>query len=187
MADSLPFGTRFWFAFACFFRVLFDASFAARAFSVRESMPALPEPKVEKPKVEKPKPEKPKARDLSPALQLLALLQREGRLVDFLKQDIAGFGDADIGAAARAVHEGCKKALASHVEIEPLQSEEEGKRITLETGFDASRVKLTGNVSGSGPFTGTLRHKGWRATKVELPAFTDAHDASVLAPAEVEL
>src|SRR5262245_41560783 len=98
-------------------------------------MPALPEPKAEAPKPEKPEPEKPKARDLSPALQLLALLQREGRLVDFLKQDISGFGDADIGAAARAVHEGCKKALSSHVEIEPLQSDDEGKRITLEAGF----------------------------------------------------
>jgi hypothetical protein len=182
VAESLPFFTRLWFAYACFFRVLFDASFAARAWSVRESMPSLPEPKPEKPKREKPK-----DRDLSPALQLLALLQREGRLVDFLKQDIAGFDDADIGAAARAVHEGCKKALTGHVEIEALRSEAEGDKLTLEEGFDATRVKLTGNVSGSGPFRGTLRHKGWRVKKIDLPVLTDGHDSSVLAAAEVEL
>lgn len=183
MAESLPFFTRLWFAYACFFRVLFDASFALRAWSVRDGVPALPEPKRDEPK---PKPVA-KERDLSPALQLLGLLQREGRLVDFLKQDIAGFDDADIGAAARAVHEGCKKALASHLQIEPLRSEAEGDQVTLEAGFDATRVKLTGNVSGSGPFRGTLRHKGWRAKKVELPVLTEGHDASVLATAEVEL
>jgi hypothetical protein len=187
VAESLPFFTRLWFAYACFFRVLFDASFAGRAWSVRDSTPSLPEPTPEKPKPEKPKPEKPKDRDLSPALQLLALLQREGRLVDFLKQDIAGFDDADIGAAARAVHEGCKKAMTGHVEIEALRSEAEGDKVTLEEGFDATRVKLTGNVSGSGPFRGTLRHKGWRVKKLDLPVPTDCHDSSVLAAAEVEL
>jgi hypothetical protein len=187
VAESLPVGTRIWFAFACFFRILFDAGFAARAWSVREGMPELPAPEPEKPKPEKPKAEKPKPRDLSPALQLLSLLQRDGRLVDFLKQDIASFDDADIGAAARAVHEGCKKALAGHVEIEPLRSEAEGDKVTLDAGFDASEIKLTGNVSGSGPWRGNLRHKGWRAKKVDLPVLTEGHDASVLAPAEVEL
>ena len=31
------------------------------------------------------------------------MLQREGRLIDFLQEDLAAFPDADVGAAARAV------------------------------------------------------------------------------------
>lgn len=176
MSESLPFATRFWFAFACFFRTLFDAEFAGRAWSVRDSSKELAPAKLES-----------KERDLTPALQLLALFQREGRLVDFLKQDVSGFSDQDVGMAARAVHEGCRKALATHATITPVRTEDEGSSVTLEAGFDASRIKLTGNVSGQGPYGGTLRHKGWQATKLTLPVAVDGHDTSVLAPAEVEL
>ena len=80
-----------------------------------------------------------RAADAAPALQLLALFQREGRLVDFLQQDIASFPDADVGAAARVVHEGCRKALRAHAEIAPVRAEEEGARVTLEAGFDPTR------------------------------------------------
>lgn len=125
--------------------------------------------------------------DFSPALQLLSLLQREGRLVDFLTEDLAGAADADIGAAARVVHDGCMKALKEHVVLEPIRSEEEGSRITLQEGFDARSVKLTGNVQGKAPFTGSLRHKGWRAKKITLPTAVLGHDAAILAQAELEL
>jgi hypothetical protein len=106
--------------------------------------------------------------------------------VDFLEQDVATFSDADVGAAARVVHEGCRKALRSHAKLSPVRSEEEGVRLTI-AGFDPSEVKLSGNVAGSGPYTGVLRHRGWRATDFTLPIPVKGHDAHILAPAEVEL
>jgi hypothetical protein len=121
------------------------------------------------------------------ALQLLSLLQREARLIDFANENITVYSDADIGAAARVVHEGCARVLREHFTIEPVRGELEGARVTLQEGFDAASVRLTGNVVGKAPFTGTLSHRGWRASKVSLPQLADKHDASILAPAEVEL
>jgi hypothetical protein len=182
----LPFATRLWFAWACFFRVLFDGAFAARAFQVRE--PLALEPPAEPPKPpEKHVPDKPKEADTTAALQLLALLQREGRLVDFLQQDITTFPDAEIGSAVRVVHEGCRKALRNHVDIMPIRPEDEGTKITLEAGFSASEVKLTGDVKGKPPYRGTLQHRGWKTKTIKLPQLTAEHDSSILAPAEVEL
>ena len=181
--EPLPFLTRLWFAWVCFFLVLFDGAFAARARLARRApaaLPARPPPAPAAPRAaEPPLP--------TPALQLLALLQREGRLVDFLKQDIAAFGDSDVGAVARVVHDGCRKALESHAEIEPIRPEAEGARLELARGFDASEVKLTGRVQGEPPYRGVLLHRGWRATKLELPVPVAGHNALVLAPAEVEL
>lgn len=121
------------------------------------------------------------------ALQLLGLLQRDGRFVDFIQEDVVGFSDTEIGAAARVVHEGCRKVLREHFDIESVRTEPEGSRVTLEKGFDASAVRLTGNVVGESPFTGTLTHRGWRATEVKLPKLVAEHDPRVLTPAEVEL
>ena len=159
------------------FRVLFDKTLAARLVEP----PALPEP---------PPPAAPAAPaepDLSPAFILLAMLQREGRFVDFVQQDIASFPDADVGAAARVVHEGCRRALLGHAEIVPVASQAEGETVTLEAGYDADAYKLIGDVSGSGPHTGKLRHRGWRAAKLSLPRSVGDHDTRVLAPAEVEI
>lgn len=189
-ADApLPFTTRLWFAWACFVRVLFDGAFARRVFDAR--LPAPPPEPARLP--EKPKPEKPveverkRAPDLTPALQLLGLLQREGRLVDFLEQDITTFQDAEIGAAVRVVHEGCRKALRDHVKLVPVRAENEGEKITLEAGFSPAEVKLTGDVKGKPPYRGTLQHRGWKAEGLHLPTLAEGHDASILAPAEVEL
>ena len=179
---SLPFVQRLWFAWACFFRVLFDGAFAARALKAGSSAIELPAPAPAPAKAEPPK-----APSTAPALQLLALLQREGRFVDFLEQDIASFEDAEVGAAARVVHEGCRKALRGHATLAPVRAEEEGAKVTLEAGFSPSEVKLSGNVQGSAPFKGTLRHRGWRATDLTLPTAIAGHDPGVLAPAEVEL
>jgi hypothetical protein len=115
------------------------------------------------------------------------LLQREGRLVDFLQQDIASFPDADVGAAARVVHDGCRRALKAHATIEPVRAEDEGARVVLAAGFAPDEVKLTGSVGGEPPYKGVLRHRGWRATRLELPQIVGEHDAHVLAPAEVEV
>ena len=121
------------------------------------------------------------------ALQLLGLLQREARLIDFVQEDLAGHADADVGAAARLVHEGCRKVLQAHFTLAPVRAEEEGRRITLPAGFDASAVRLTGNVVGQAPFSGTLSHRGWRVTEVRLPQRAEHHDAAIVAQAEVEL
>lgn len=133
------------------------------------------------------RPPEPVKLDPRPALQLLALLQREGRLVDFLEEDLAGFPDASVGAAARAVHAGCKRALQEYLQLEPVMGGAEGARVTVERGFDAAAIRLTGNVVGEPPFQGSLRHHGWRAKEVKLPLPKDGQDASLLAPAEVEL
>lgn len=121
------------------------------------------------------------------ALQLLGLLQREARFVDFVQEDVAGYADAEIGAAARVVHEGCRKVLREHFSIAPVRSESEGSRVTLAAGFDAAAVRLTGNVVGQAPFTGTLGHRGWRVDEVRLPQLTDRKAAAIVAQAEVEL
>lgn len=121
------------------------------------------------------------------ALQLLGLLQREARFVDFIQEDVAPYTDAEIGAAARVVHAGCRKVLGEHFTIAPVRPETEGARITLPAGFDAAAVRLTGHVVGQAPFTGTLGHRGWQVTDVQLPQLTDPQAAKVLAQAEVEL
>ncbi len=187
MNDSpLSFGARFALAFAAFFRILGDGFFAARVEAAKEPA-ALPPPR-EEPKPEPPKPA-PVLREATPeaALQLLAIFQREGRFIDFLEEDVASFSDAEIGAAARVVHGGCKKALREHLVLEPVRAEAEEARITLEKGFDASAVRLSGNVAGEPPFVGTLRHRGWRAKSITLPKLAPGHDANVIAQAEVEL
>jgi hypothetical protein len=58
---------------------------------------------------------------------------------------------------------------------------------TLEPGFDAAALRLTGNVVGEPPFTGTLTHKGWVAMETKLPKLAAGHNVKILAPAELEL
>ncbi|HET8705204.1 MAG TPA: DUF2760 domain-containing protein [Pseudomonadales bacterium] len=125
--------------------------------------------------------------DSAAALQLLGLLQQEARLIDFLNEELSGFSDADIGAAARVVHEGGKKVLKQYFTLAPVRSEAEESRVTIPAGFNPGEVRLTGNVTGQAPFTGTLLHRGWKATEVKLPKLAEGHDAHVIAPAEVEL
>jgi hypothetical protein len=190
---TLPFATRFWFAWSCFIRILFDGAFARGVWQTHSPealleasapAPALPPPAKAEP-TKAPKEAAPPSMD--PALSLLSLLQREGRLVDFLEQDITSFGDAEVGAAARVVHEGCRRALRSHVKIAPVRAEEEGAAVALPSGYSPTEVKLSGNVQGSPPYKGVLRHRGWRATDLVLPTPVKGHDPSVIAPAEVEL
>jgi len=183
--QSLPLATRLWFAWICFFRVLFDGAFAARAWEAREPR-ALP-PAAEPPRLAPPPASRPTETATTAALQLLALFQREGRLVDFLEQEIASFSDGEIGGVARVVHEGCRKALREHAKLSPVRAEEEGTSVTLQAGFDPAEVKLSGNLQGAAPYKGVLRHRGWRAAHLTLPVPVKGHDATVIAPAEVEL
>jgi len=121
------------------------------------------------------------------ALQLLRLLQREGRLIDFLHEEIKGFTDAEIGAASRTVHEGCRKVIKQYFDFVPVRNEEEDSKITVEKGFAAQEIRLTGHVSGEAPFQGTLAHSGWRVSEVKLPERNREQDFSIVAPAEIEI
>jgi hypothetical protein len=121
------------------------------------------------------------------ALQLLGLLQQQARFIDFIKEDLSGFNDADIGVAARVVHEGCNKVINEHFTLASVRSEQEGNKVTLPKGFDAASVRLTGKVTGEAPFSGTLVHKGWQVTQIRLPKLTQGYNAAIIAPAEVEL
>jgi hypothetical protein len=190
----VPFFARLWLAILCAFRVLFDPPLAGRVRALLaaparaseasyEADDAKPETGAAKPEAS-PAPEDDGKKD---ALGLLALLQREGRLVDFLKQEVDGFGDADVGAAARVVHAGCRKALLAHFELSRIRGESEGTSISIPEGFDGRSIKLTGNVRGSAPYRGVLRHAGWRVESVRLPALVAGYDPRIIAPAEVEL
>ena len=121
------------------------------------------------------------------ALRLLGLLQQEGRLVDFVSEDIDSYSDEQVGAAVRAIHAGCRKVLNEHVQLQHILAGEDGSEVVVEAGFDPAAVRLTGNVTGTPPFRGTLQHSGWRATKVTLPETSAAVDPAIIAPAEVEI
>jgi Domain of unknown function (DUF2760) len=186
MIESNPsFLGRLSLAVGTFFAVLGDGEFAARVRRLRDGAVAgapftAPQPAATTvPTIKEASPES--------ALQLLGLLQRGARFVDFVEEDIAGYSDADIGAAARLVHDGCRTTLREHFTIRPVRDEAEGSRVTLAEGFDATAIRLTGNVVGKPPFNGNISHRGWRVEEVRLPMLTRTHDATVIAQAEVEL
>jgi hypothetical protein len=154
---------------------------ALAALLVRWSTPTAPEtPAVS---AEPPVPAEPPEHT---ALRLLAFLQEEGRLVDFLTEELSPYSDEQIGAATRGIHANCAKALREVVALERVMPGTEDETVTLEPGFDAGAIRLVGNVSGQPPFHGTLRHAGWRATHVAVPARASANPF-VVAPAEVEI
>lgn len=181
-------------AFRCFFRVLFGKRLPPEAAALLpEPPPRLPEPK-------EPKDPKPEIKDAPPklsvaasqhhrdgALALLALLQREGRLVDFLSESLDGAPDAQIGAVAREIHRGCRKVLEQYLAMEPVMPGAEEERVSVPKGFDPAEIRLIGEAKGEPPYRGTLRHHGWRVVQAKLPALADGVDRTVVAPAEVEL
>jgi hypothetical protein len=186
-------------AFRAFFRVFNDATFADEArrlllggSGTTPRQPAVAEPTGKPvtpgvPALTPPAAPKPAPRR-SDALTLLAVLQREARLVDFLKESIAGYPDDQVGAAVREIHRDAAAALDRMFALTPIRTEAEGAGVTVPAGYDAGRVRLVGNVTGAPPHAGTLAHAGWEATKVDLPEWsgTDA-SARVVAAAEVEL
>ncbi len=151
-----------------------------------ESVQAKPPAAAPKP-VPPPAPAKPSQPQPDAAVQLLALFQRDGRLVDFLREDIEPYDDAQIGAAVRSIHESCRQILTEHLTVEPVLSGQEGDEVTVPEGFDPSAIRLIGNVNGEPPFRGVLRHAGWRTTQVKLPDQPSGQDPKIVAPAEVEI
>jgi len=120
-------------------------------------------------------------------VQMLAALQREGRLIDFLQEDLSAYEDGQIGAAVRSIHTGCREVLKEHMEIKPVFEEKEGSTVTIPAGFDTTAIRLTGNVTGNPPFRGVLRHRGWKIERIMLPQLQEQKDHPILAPAEVEI
>lgn len=178
-------------AFGAFFRTFSDLDFATRINTLNDEKDETVAPQAARaPVIETPPaPVVSPLKEATPdaALLLLSILQRDARLIDFAQENLANYSDAEIGAAARVVHEGCRKVLDEHFTIAPVRQENEGSMVSLPEGFDASAIRLTGNVVGTAPFRGSLTHRGWRVTDVRLPKLAKDHDTSVLAPAEVEL
>jgi len=132
----------------------------------------------------------PAARVSDGALQMLAILQRDSRLIDFLMEDITSYADEQIGAAVRELHDQCRDSLARYVTLQPVIDGVEGtfaKAPSTDASAVTPVVKFVGNVPAKPPSGGTLRHKGWRAAKVDLPALGAKQDATVIAPAEIEI
>ena len=178
MPAQPSFFARLWLAIVCWFRIVFDPQFAAKVAALRAPATLPSADRAALPN------EQPLAA-AGPALHLLSLLQREGRLIDFCEEELAGFSDAQVGAAARTVHDGCRKALRDAFSFAPVRTEAEGAPVRLPAGFDPHAVRLTGNVSGNPPFSGVLRHHGWKVTEARMPS--EAGASTVVAPAEVEL
>jgi hypothetical protein len=131
-------------------------------------------------------PAAPSATPSDGALQILAILQRDSRLIDFLMEDIASYSDDQVGAAVRSMHDTCRDALGRYVQLAPVIDGVEGTFTRL-ASIDPASVKLLGNVPPQPPPGGILRHKGWRSVKVDLPALQGKQDPKVIAPAEVEI
>lgn len=120
-------------------------------------------------------------------LQLLTLLQKSGRLVDFLKEDISGYSDAQIGGAVRQIHADCAKLLEEWVTLRPVMEKQEGETIDLPIGYDSQAIKVVGNVKGSPPYKGKVVHQGWKAHKLSLSEQLEKNSDGIISPAEVEV
>lgn len=152
--------------------------------------PTLPEPPpivVAEAVKPAPLPEIPKTHPHAEAVLLLGVLQEKGRFVDFLMEDLTPYSDAEVGSVARTVHQGCKAAMTEHFQIEPVCPQGEGATLTLPAGYPADEIRLSGNLSGNAPFTGTIVHKGWKTKAVKLPRVLHAEHLPVIAPAQVEV
>ena len=175
-------------AFRCFFNLLFSGELSSETLSRlnlsrRGSSPAGA-PRTAS--AASAAPAVPQVRTADGALQLLAILQRDSRLVDFLMEDIATYSDDQVGAAVRELHDQCRDAVGRYVKLEPVIDGVEGTYAKA-PGNEAGLVKFVGNVPAKPPAGGTLRHKGWRATKVDIPSLPAKQDATVIAPAEIEI
>jgi Domain of unknown function (DUF2760) len=138
----------------------------------------------------RPAPERPQAsRADAEIVHFLAMLQEKGRLVDFLMDDINAYSDAQVGAAARVVHAGCKGVLQEHFSINPVRTEQEGSTVQVPAGYSADEYRLVGKIAGSAPFSGVLVHRGWKTDRVKLPQLLRgaAGPLPAIAPAEVEV
>jgi hypothetical protein len=172
----IPYFRRVKYAFRSFFSILDHSRVPEDVVAALVKAPAVTSPVVP---VARPEPD-------DRATQLLALLQRDGRLLDFLLEDLGTYGDAQVGAAARDVHAASRGVLTRYLSIAPVMAEEEGETVTIDRGTDPSRIKVVGNVAVGPPYRGVVRHRGWEVTRMELPPVPSSGRA-ILAPAEIEV
>lgn len=178
------FGQRLSNAFRCFFGVL--GSGQVPDDIAREVTHLPPPPPPERP-APPPQTIKPVVDGGDRAIQILALLQRDGRLVDFITEDISSYSDAQVGAAVRSVHDSCRKVFDRYIRIEPILAAEEGESVTVDRNFDPAAVKVIGNVQNGQPIHGVLQHRGWCVAAVDLPPLPEGAGRRVIAQAEVEI
>ncbi len=184
----IGFWERVAFAFRCFFSILLHADIPKDVAEKLGKAAGPPPPAPAKAPVSRLKEvERAPAETFDRAVQMLMLLQRDGRLIDFLAENISPYPDAQLGAAVRTIHETCRQVLDRYVKLEPVFPSEEDQAVTIPAGFDPAAIKLIGNVSGELPTRGILRHKGWRVKEVNLPSLPQGSGRMVVAPAEVEL
>ena len=167
-------------AFRCFFNLLFHGALSPETISeLGLNRPAATSRPAAAPAA-------PTVRTADGALQILGILQRDSRLIDFLMEDISGYGDDQIGAAVRELHDQCRDSVARYVTLQPVIDGVEGTYAAAPSS-DPNTVKFVGNVPATPPKGGTLRHKGWRAATVNLPAVVGRQDPAIIAPAEIEI
>jgi len=187
----IGFSTRLSFAFRCFVSLLFHGEIPPDISQVlgqaRPEVAPLATPAKGTPAAPKLEADKPSPESLDRAVQMLALLQRDGRLVDFLQEDVSAYPDGQLGAAVRSIHASCSEVLERYIKLEPILSSEEDQPVTVPVGFDPAAIKLVGNVTGEPPIRGLLRHRGWRVTGVTLPSLPQGSGKAIVAPAEVEV
>jgi hypothetical protein len=123
----------------------------------------------------------------SEIVAFFGLLQEKGRLVDFLMEDVTSYEDAEVGAAARVIHQGCRQVLQEYFQISPISEAQEGSQVTVPAGYSPDQYRLVGKLTGEPPFTGTLLHKGWKTDFVKLPRVVKMERLPAIAPAEIEL
>jgi len=179
-------GERIAYSLRCFFSILLYGQIPQ---SIALKLGMAPRAVAPVPQTAESRPEEAEAGrpEYDRAVQMLALLQRDGRLIDFFAEDVTPYPDAQLGAAVRSVHQSCRQALERYIKLEPIISSEEDRPVTVQAGFDPASIKVIGNVTGKPPLTGMLRHRGWRATEVALPSLPEGPGRSVVAPAEVEI
>jgi len=178
----IPYFRRVKYAFRSFFSILDHSRVPEDVVAALDKGAAVAAPAtVAPPSVPVLQPE-PDAR----ATQLLALLQRDARLLDFLLEDLGTYGDAQVGAAVRDVHAGCRGVLTRYLSIAPVVAEDEGEAVTVDRGADPARIKVVGNVAVGPPYRGVVRHRGWEVTHMNLPPVPSS-GRSILAPAEIEV
>jgi hypothetical protein len=171
-------GKRWKYAFRAFFSLIVDGRIA-------EDIVAAIQPTTATASASVPSVPAAAAESSDRAVQILALLQRDGRLIDFLMEDLSTYADAQIGSAVRDVHAACRESLGRYMTLAPVMDEEEGHQTTIASGTDPARIKVVGNV-GAPPVRGVLRHRGWEAIRLELPPLPSA-GRTIVAPAEIEV
>jgi Domain of unknown function (DUF2760) len=185
----IGFWERIVFAHRCFFSLLFHGEIPDDiAQKVLKDAGQIPQaPAVQAAAMSRKEVERAAPEAFDRAIQMLALLQRDGRLIDFLAENISAYPDTQLGAAVRTIHDTCRQVLDRYVKLEPILDSEEDQPVTVQAGFDPAAIKLIGNVAGEPPIRGLLRHRGWRVKEVNLPPLPQADGRMVIAPAEVEL